>query len=362
MSYNEGMNGSISVHKGGIDKVSYSQFAPTEEYDPDDVISRVVVTLEGDATLNDVYVEDIGNDVYVYVSGNPLDNIDYGKDDVDISHLNIATLVPTTYEADYSSSKQRLTIRVNKEAANFSDLDLDIDDNIVDDITVEVDGDDYVIKAYLAKDTVFVDNTDGKETDQLKFLFVNENLSNLNFKNKLIVIDPGHGGKDPGAISPFTKQQEKDFVLDIGLKLKRKLENIGYKVYITRDYDTYVGLYDRAEIANELGADAFVSLHINANGKESPNGVEMLYVPGDGRNNEGFARMLQQSLVQATGAYDRGLSQRPNLVVIRETNMPAVLAECGFLTNAREESLLRTDSYIEKIVNGLYEGITSYVK
>ncbi len=61
-------------------------------------------------------------------------------------------------------------------------------------------------------------------------------------------------------------------------------------------------------------------------------------------------------------AYDRGLSQRPNLVVIRETNMPAVLAECGFLTNAREESLLRTDSYIEKIVNGLYEGITSYVK
>ncbi len=151
-------------------------------------------------------------------------------------------------------------------------------------------------------------------------------------------------------------------MLDIGLKLKRKLENIGYKVYITRDYDTYVGLYDRAEIANELGADAFVSLHINANGKESPNGVEMLYVPGDGRNNEGFARMLQQSLVQATGAYDRGLSQRPNLVVIRETNMPAVLAECGFLTNAREESLLRTDSYIEKIVNGLYEGITSYVK
>lgn len=363
MTYNEGVNGSMPIHKGGIEKVSYSQFDPSDEYDPDDVISRIVVSLEGDASLEDVYVEDIDNDVYVYVSGNPLANIDYGKDDVDVSHLNITTSLPTAYDADYSRSKQRLTLKIDKTAADFDAFDMDIDDNIIDEITIDSSDDDYyVIKAYLADNTIYVDNTGDAVSNSLSFLFVNESLSNLNYANKLIVIDPGHGGKDPGAISPFTNKKEKEFVLDIGLKLKRKLENIGYKVYMTRDYDTYIGLYDRAEIANELGANVFVSIHINASAKEAPNGVEMLYVPETGRDNYGFARMMQNELVRVTRAFDRGLSQRPNLVVIRETNMPAVLAECGFLTNAAEESKLNSDAYIDQIVEGLYQGIIKYTK
>lgn len=358
---NEGQAGSMAVNKGGIVSIDYSQPNPTGEYEPTDIISRVAVNLKPGQSLEDVYIEDIDSDLYVYVSGNPLDGFDYGKDSLDSAHLNINTLEPGTYVSKYDKASNTLDLTLPKNAINLDTMNLDVDDNVVQNIGIKDTGSSYQIKLKLAKGTIFVDNTSGKVTSSLKFIFVNESLNKYDYQDKLIVIDAGHGGNDPGAISPYTKTKEKDLALGIAQKLKRKLENIGFKVYMTRDDDTYVGLYNRAEIANNLGADAFLSIHINASTSSEPKGVEMLYVP-DARDNKGFAQLLQTEVCKMTGAKSIGLIQRPNLVVIRETKMPAVLAELGFLSNQTEEQLLLDEAYQDKLVDGMYNAITKYVK
>lgn len=358
---NDGQPGSLSVGKGGIDTIDYSQADPSGEYEPTDLISRVTVNLKPGQNLEDVYIEDIDSDLYVYVSGNPLDGFDYGKDSLDSAHLNINTLEPGTYSAKLDKGTNTLNLTLPKDAINLDTMNLDVDDNVVQNISIKAAAKDYQIQLKLAKGTIFVDNSPAKVTSTLKFIFVNDSLNKYDYQNKLIVIDAGHGGKDPGAISPFSGTKEKDLALTIAQKLKRKLENIGYKVYMTRDDDTYVELRSRAEIANNLGANAFLSIHINASTSQTPKGVEMLYVP-DGRDSKNFAQMLQTETVKATGAASIGLIQRPNLVVIRETKMAAVLAELGFLTNQNEERLMLDESYQDKLVQGMYNAITKYVK
>lgn len=361
LRFNEGQDGSLAVGKGGIDSISYSQADPGGEYEPTDLISRVAVNLKPGQNPEDIYIEDIGSDLYVYVSGNPLDGFDYGKDSLDSAHLNINTMESVTYATRFDKAANTLEIVLPKEAIDLDTMNLDVDDNVVQAISIKNTAKDYQIRLKLAKGTIFVDNSPSEVTSTLKFIFVNDSLNNTNFQNKLIVIDAGHGGKDPGAISPFSSAKEKDLVLSVAQKLKKKLENIGYKVYMTRDDDTYVELHNRAEIANNLGANAFISLHVNANVKQDPKGIEMLYVP-DSRDNKGFAQVLQTEVVKATGAASRGMVSRPNLVVIRETLMPAVLAELGFLSNPGEERLLLDEAYQDKLVQGLYNAITKYVK
>lgn len=361
LQLNDGKAGSLQVDKGGIESIGYFQADPSGEYEPTDLISRVSVNLKPGQNPENVFIEDVDSDLYVYVSGNPLDGFDYAKDSLDSAHLNINTLESGTYVTRYDKGANMLDLTLQKDAVNLDSMSLDVDDNVVQNITIKDTGKEYQIKLKLAKGTVFVDNSPSKVTSTLKFIFVNDSLNKLGYQNQLIVIDAGHGGKDPGAISPYSGAMEKDLVLVIAQKLKRKLENIGYKVYMTRDDDTYVGLDNRAEIANNLGADAFLSIHLNANGTSSPKGVEMLYVP-DTRDNKGLAQLLQTEVTKATGASSRGLTQRPNLVVIRKTTMPAVLAELGFLTNPTEERLLLDEAYQDKLVQGMYNAIIKYVK
>ncbi len=361
LQLNDGKAGSLQVDKGGIDSIGYSQADPSEGYEPTDLISRVSVNLKPGQNPENVVIEDIDSDLYLYVSGNPLDGFDYAKDSLDSAHLNINTLEPVTYVTRYDKGAGMLDLTLPKEAVNLDSMSLDVDDNVVQNITIKDTGKDYQIKLKLAKGTLFVDNSPSKVTSTLKFIFVNDSLNKLDYQNKLIVIDAGHGGKDPGAISPYSSAKEKDLVLAIAQKLKKKLENIGYNVYMTRVDDTYVGLDNRAEIANKLGANAFLSIHLNANGISSPKGVEMLYVL-DARDSKGLAQLLQTEVAKATGASSRGLTQRPNLVVIRKTAMPAVLAELGFLTNPTEERLILDEAYQDKLVQGMYNAIIKYVK
>lgn len=361
LHFNDGQDGVLSVGKGGIDSIAYSQADPAGEYEPTDLISRVAVNLKPGQNPEDVYIEDIDSDLYVYVSGNPLDGFDYGKDSLDSAHLNINTMESGAYTTRFDKGTNTLDIVLPKDAVNLDTMNLDVDDNVVQSIGIKDTGKEYQIKLKLAKGTIFVDNSPAKVTSTLKFIFVNDSLNKYDYQNKLIVIDAGHGGKDPGAISPFTQTKEKDLAFGMAQKLKHKLENIGYKVYMTRDDDTYVELKNRAEIANNLGANAFLSIHINANGKQDPKGVEMLYVP-DVRDNKTFAQILQTEVCKATGAKSIGIIERPNLVVIRETKMPAVLAELGFLTNPGEERLLLDEAYQDKLVQGMYNAITKYVK
>lgn len=181
----------------------------------------------------------------------------------------------------------------------------------------------------------------------------------------VIVIDPGHGGKDPGTTG-FSGSYEKDINLEIVKKLKKKLKSDGYRVISTRDNDESVDNLLRAEIANKKRARVFISIHGNSmEDNSSIDGIQVLYYPdrestiGD-LNNDEFAQTMMTSLVNGTGAADKGIIEREDLIVLNQTKMPAIIIECGFLSNGNEEKLLLTDDYQNKIVDSIIEGLKNY--
>ena len=178
-----------------------------------------------------------------------------------------------------------------------------------------------------------------------------------------VVVDPGHGGERPGAVYPNAEGVdiiERDLTLAISLKLRDRLEEAGYNVVMTRETDIDVDLYERAEIANAVNADLFVSVHCNASGTvPTYQGIYTYYFPGSGRG-EKLARTIQPPLCAITGAIDRGVS-KANFVVLRETEMCAVLVETGFMSNVEELTRLCDPAYQEKVAWGIAEGVIQYL-
>jgi len=183
-------------------------------------------------------------------------------------------------------------------------------------------------------------------------------------KNRIIVLDPGHGGSDPGAVAWNVK--EKDLNLQVAKILKEMLQKAGATVYMTRTDDRYVGLYTRADIANNLNADLFVSIHHNASSNSGAKGVMTLYYPSskktDKMNGQKFAEIVQRNLVKDLNARDWGIIPRPNLVVTRETKMPAVLAELGFMTTKSELEKLVTYEFQYQAAKSLFRSITEALR
>lgn len=174
-----------------------------------------------------------------------------------------------------------------------------------------------------------------------------------------VVIDAGHGGFDPGAVAQTV--YESKINLSIAKKVEKLLSAEGIKVFMTRDTDDYVGLYERADIANNLNASLFVSIHSNAFTNSSLKGIMTLVYPVSANNSKitgkSLGRTIQRNLVNITGAADRGVIDRPNLVVLNSTKMPAALVECGFMTNPDELKALQSEEYQDILARGIVRGI-----
>ncbi len=182
-----------------------------------------------------------------------------------------------------------------------------------------------------------------------------------NKKNYVVVVDAGHGGSDPGAVSYGVR--EMDLNLDIAKRLEKLLKDCGITTYMTRTDGSYVGLYERSDLANRVNADLFVSIHNNA-GYMSATGTMTLYHPGEGHSKgrltaKRFAEIVQQTLVNDLETKNHGIFARPELAVLRTTKMPAVIAEIGFMTNKTELNKLLTASYRQKAAEALKKAILS---
>jgi N-acetylmuramoyl-L-alanine amidase len=173
---------------------------------------------------------------------------------------------------------------------------------------------------------------------------------------KVIVIDPGHGGPDPGAVGISGRTLEKYNVVWIARDLKALLEKEGAKVIMTRDGDNYLTLDARVRLANQRGADIFVSIHNDANLNRQIRGTTTYYYTA---GSKPLAAAVQRELVRALGSNDIGVRQAP-FYVIRKTWMPSVLVEVGFVTNPAEEKLLVDPSYRLRAARGIYNGIVTY--
>lgn len=181
-----------------------------------------------------------------------------------------------------------------------------------------------------------------------------------------ILLDAGHGGSDSGAVSVDGKTKEKELTLEITKKLNDKLLENGYDVHMTRETDKAVDLYKRPEIANDLGAEIFLSIHINSSENSEPSGIEVFYAPALSNKlkeveQSPLAESLQKSLIKETGAISRGAKAGGRLVVLKNTKNVAALAELGFISNKKELDLMKDEDYQEKLVNGLYNGLIDYI-
>ena len=177
----------------------------------------------------------------------------------------------------------------------------------------------------------------------------------------LIVVDAGHGGEDSGCVGYGV--YEKDINLQIAMRVKRRLEEQGFRVMMPRETDEFLSVEERVELANSYQADAYVSIHQNTyeGSDKSVNGIEMWYDGADGsRDSERLARLIHKETIRSTGANERVLWDIADLCVTNRTLMPACLIETGFLTNKEECRRLSAAEYQEKIAEGIVEGIELY--
>lgn len=232
-----------------------------------------------------------------------------------------------------------------------------------------------IIKGNLAIDRV--------DYDKVLVPLIWRNKAPLGIGFRRIVIDPGHGGKDPGIISKTYNYAEKMATLDTALRLKIILEKLGFEVFVTRDKDNFVELTERCDFANKLKADLFISLHYNGGGPKdtTTTGMETycLTVAGESSTNQSkktaTATMLPGNRLDALnillawsihwrtvgtmGAEDRAV-KRARFAVLKSLNCPGVLIEGGFISSATEGGQIALAPYRQKLAEAIAAGIIDY--
>lgn len=181
-----------------------------------------------------------------------------------------------------------------------------------------------------------------------------------------VVIDAGHGGIDRGAKANAPFCEEKRVCLQTARLMKKYLDQLGYHVVMTRDTDAFISLPRRVEIATASGATIFVSIHFNSARNVTAHGIEVFFHENKEQHTRGvlskkLASAILAPLIRRTSAQSRGI-KKGNFYVIRETSMPAVIVEGGFISNSKERTQLKLVEYQEKIARGIVEGIDSYFK
>ena len=179
----------------------------------------------------------------------------------------------------------------------------------------------------------------------------------LTLQGRTIVIDPGHGGRDPGFISK-SGIFEKFLDMKIALKLEKFLKQAGAKVIMTRTTDVSIKNRDIVRIANSKHADLFVAVHLNAYSSPRIGGSETFYFTPQSKR---FAKIMQKNLIRTIKLKDRGV-RKVTYYVVHHTKMPSVLIESAYLTNPKEEKLMLDPKFQEQVAYGMYKGIKEYAK
>nr|WP_246275501.1 N-acetylmuramoyl-L-alanine amidase [Brasilonema bromeliae] len=174
----------------------------------------------------------------------------------------------------------------------------------------------------------------------------------------VIVVDPGHGGKDSGALG-IGAIQEKNIILPIGKRLAEILQQNGLQAILTRDSDYFVTLQGRVDIAERTNADVFVSVHANSAGDDRPDvsGLETYYFD----SGLSLAQIVHKSILRSVNVKDRGV-RKARFYVLRKNSMPAILVETGYLTGREDAAKLSNRLYQNKMAEGIADGVLQYLK
>jgi N-acetylmuramoyl-L-alanine amidase len=229
---------------------------------------------------------------------------------------------------------------------------------IVEDAPIEVN---YIdIPMWETEDeTLFIDEKEEKQQEY--------DYSSTDFVEKLIVIDAGHGGFDCGAIGKFSGVHEDDINLAIALKLKSNFENNGYSVIMTREDENAIGstkmgdMGIRRRIIEQAKGQLTVSIHMNFFTSSNVSGPQVFYFESSNRGKTAAA-LIQDNLDNDLNPAKKRKITDARYYILRSGSSPAVLVECGFLSNKNEEYLLKQESYQDKIARAVFKGAHAYIE
>ena len=232
-----------------------------------------------------------------------------------------------------------------------------------DNETIEINS-NGIAKA-VNEGTVFLSQRIGEKVYIVE-IYVPSEISTVNLESRgaksrgyyKVFIDAGHGGTDPGALG--YGYRESDLNLQVAKKVESKLKSKGIDVKMSRNSDIFYSLSERAEMANDYGADAFVSIHQNSAEAKSANGIETYYNRKK-EEDRPLSNDIQKQVISQTGANNRGVKNAEFTVLVK-SKMISALVECGFITNELEVKKLSDSSYQDKLATGIANGIEEYLK
>lgn len=323
-----------------LDVTAQSQFKVNEK------TGQLILDIENPAYKNITY-HNSGDRVYFSLKGAKL--TEGGED------------LKKFYKEKYDLKGKKYTITFPSQLADLESGEMVINDGLLKSVEI--------VKDTSAMNTSITFNAKGKLVYRV-FTRPDVNdtaitiLKPVSKYEKLVVIDAGHGGLEPGAI--YGSLKEKDLNLDIAERLNNLLKSKKIKTYMIREDDSFVALYERAYIANDLNATLFLSIHNNAMGDSTVGGTMTLYYPprssSESFNGKVFAQIIQNSLLGKLKTADRRIIERPNLVVLKATTMPSALAEVAFMTNAQDRNNLQDPGFRQKAAQALYDALIKALK
>lgn len=329
------------------------------------------VKIFADEYKNNFYRVDLGLDKYYWIN----------KKDVDVTSKTIKkepskiNEIKIFEDEKYYTAKIKLTeippyneIETSKNSVDFIIYDSILDkENLVQTIETnanfKISKDEfnnlkisYFSNVPLSGHNVQIDGDNLLLKVKKPFLYgENKPLENLT-----IVIDPGHGGSDPGAVRNNLK--EKDINLEISKKVKSKLKKLGADVYLTREKDEYKGLYERVDFAKEKNADIFISIHQNSyldrKNENKKEGTSAFYYNKESYN---LADEIKNAIVKRTKLKDDG-TNLASLAVIRAADPVSVLIECGYIANKKESEKLSDSNFQKKLARAIVSGVKNYLR
>lgn len=342
-----------NIYINGIKGVRASQFADNETSISDKNV-RIVIDLEDSAI--DYQIDETDAGLVFYLKGSMKNFYTYSD-----RTFMIKNTEAKINDYVYDDFKKTITIDVNtnKELETGTEK---FRDPLIRNLSIDKTETGYRYTINLVRN-VLIDKVDISGAD---FAIKLSRIVNGKPSDYLIMLDPGHGGRDPGAVSDIDGSSEIDYIPYVARALEAKLKAAGYNVLKTNDtYDEYVDIFERAKMANRVNADIFVSIHVNKATSSIASGFEVLYSSeakhkNKTRNQTELANCILNAVGELIGNKGRGLKEGA-YVVTRNTNMPAALLEMEFLSNKKGLALLKSQAYLDKMVDGLYNGIVDYL-
>ena len=342
-----------------VDRIRASQYVPDPLNNTENIV-RVVLDIKDGVNDPRIEIRAEENRLIIVPEENIWDHLGYEKFD-NIGIFTIKNQFPSAYTVNYDNLTKEMFITMPNFATSLPEGNFIVNDNIVRRIIISKDQINTTVNINFRRTVNY--NVLSNLVDQQIRVQV-ERINDITPQDRTIVIDPGHGGKDPGAV--FGSLYEKDIILNISLKLQQALLDLGYNVIMTRETDVFVELYDRPEIANKANADLFISIHANSNIKPEIHGLEVLYASALEAtlkldDQYPFANSIYDNILALTGnSGTRSIVNSPRLAVLRRTYMPAVLIEVGYMSNAKERELIVTEAFQTNVVDGIVNGIIQY--